>query len=617
MKSSGARSTTTTHSAISGRSLVAGISAVALIGSGVVTVITASEAAAAPSVHAVSGATTKAAKARAAKAKKKAKKKAPPNRPTPAPRPVPPPAPNPPTSPAPDSATWYSVDGSGNNVSHTTWGSAGVNLRRQSPAAYGDGVSTPAGADRPSGRVVSNSLSAQSDDVLNRRHLSGMVYVFGQFLDHDLSQTKSTGGASFPVQVPTGDPYFDPTSTGTKTIGLKRSVFDPSTGTDSSNPRQQVNAVTAFIDGSQIYGSDSTRAAALRTFSGGKLKTSTGNMLPFNTDGLANDNDAHVVSDSQLFLAGDTRANENPALVAMQTLFMREHNRVAAAIASRNPTWTDEQLYQESRRTVAAELQAIVFNEFLPALLGPGAIGGYGGYRAETNPGIDTEFSTGAFRFGHSTLDSDVGRMNDDGTDTPQGPMPLRDGFFNTTVFDPALPNHQGDIDPFLKAVASETAQEVDTKLIDEIRNFLFGQPGQGGFDLAALNIQRGRDHGIADYNTVRAAYGLSRVASFADITPNVTTQNKLRDLYGTVDNIDLWTGGLAESHVPGSSVGPLFQRIMSRQFTALRNGDRHYFENQAPVLGVRDVGSTRLSDVIRRNTALTHVQPNVFFWRD
>ena len=174
MKSSGARSTTTTHSSVSGRSLVAGISAVALIGSGVVTVITASEAAAAPSVHAVSGATTKAAKARAAKAKK-AKKKAPPNRPTPAPRPVPPPAPNPPTSPAPDSATWYPWMGPVNNVSHTTWGRP-VSICDASRPPHTEMAYRPGGADRPSGRVVSNSLSAQSDDVLNRRHLSGMVW---------------------------------------------------------------------------------------------------------------------------------------------------------------------------------------------------------------------------------------------------------------------------------------------------------------------------------------------------------------------------------------------------------------------------------------------------------
>lgn len=622
MRSSGAASKCNTRPAI------ATLTAIALVGSGVIALVAATDASAAPAAKSASTSTAKAAKAKAAKAKaekakkkakrhakKHAKKKRPPQAP---PRtPAPPPAPNPPTRPAPDSATWYSTDGSGNNLSHSSWGSAGINLRRQSSATYGDGVSTPTGADRPSGRAVSNSLSAQSDDILNRRNLSGMIYVFGQFLDHDLSQTKTTGGASFPIQVPMGDPEFDPTSTGTKTIGLKRSVFDPATGTSSDNPRQQVNSVTAFIDGSQVYGSDATRAAALRTFSGGKLRTSTGNMLPFNTDGFPNDNDAHVVSDANLFLAGDTRANENPALVAMQTLFMREHNRVATSLASRNPTWTDEQLYQEARRAVCAELQAIVFNEFLPALLGQGAVAHYTGYQADANPGIDTEFSTGAFRFGHSTLDSDVGRMDDDGTDTPQGPMQLRDGFFNTTVYDPSLPNHEGDIDPFLKAVASETAQEVDTKLIDEIRNFLFGRPGQGGFDLAALNIQRGRDHGLADYNSIRAAYGLPRVTSFAGITPNVASQNKLRDLYGTVDNIDLWTGGLAEAHAPGSSVGPLFQRIMGRQFSALRNGDRHYFENQSPVAGIRDVGSTRLSDVIKRNTSLTHVQPNVFLWRD
>jgi peroxidase len=122
--------------------------------------------------------------------------------------------------------------------------------------------------------------------------------------------------------VPTGDPSFDPNSTGVMTISMSRSAYDPASGTATGNPRQQTNSITAFIDGSQVYGSDATRAAALREFVGGRMRTSAGNLLPFNTTGLANANDAHVVADNQLFLAGDVRANENPELLALQTLFV-------------------------------------------------------------------------------------------------------------------------------------------------------------------------------------------------------------------------------------------------------------------------------------------------------
>ncbi|MEY4135955.1 MAG: hypothetical protein RL205_83 [Actinomycetota bacterium] len=511
--------------------------------------------------------------------------------------------------------TPYSADGSGNGGSGDTRGAAGTALLRIAPSAYSDGISSASGATRPSARAISNALSTQSASIVNDRGLSDFVYVWGQFLDHDIDLSESATSESLPISVPAGDAWFDPASTGTKSIGLKRSVVARGTGTSAANPRQQVNAVTAFIDGSQIYGSSTSRANALRAFSGGLLRTSSGNMLPFNTDGLANANDSHVMPDAKLYLAGDVRANENPDLISLQTLFMREHNRIAVQLAEEHPTWNDEQLYQSARGQIIAELQAITYNEFLPALLGRQAIRPYDGYRSDVNPAIANEFSTGAFRFGHSLLDSEISRLNDDGSPSA-APISLAKAFFNTGVFDATAPNHSGDIDPFLKAAASGNAQEVDLSIVDELRNMLFGPPGSGGLDLAALNIQRGRDHGLADYNSVRAAYGLPRVSSFREITPDGAVQRQLQQVYGTVDNIDLWVGGLAEKHVPGSSVGPLFQRIIVDQFTRLRDGDSHWYQ---AVLNGRELGEiegTHLSDVIRRNTSLTNVQSNAFIYR-
>ncbi len=564
----------------------------------------AAQAKAARSAQSTSAAKRRAAAKRAAAKRAAARRRH--HRPPPPPRP----APIPPQPPAP--SLTYSIDGTGNNLHAPNWGSANIALRRLTVASYADGISTPAGTNRPSARALSNALSAQTGDIENNRNMSDYVYVFGQFLDHDLSLT-DTSGADFPIPIPTGDPYFDPNSTGTKTMSLTRSSFDPASGTSTSNPRQQTTSITAFIDGSEVYGSDSTRASALRAFSGGKLKTSAGNMPPFNTSGLPNANDAHIVPDNQLFLAGDVRANENPELTALHVVFLREHNRLAAALATLHPTWTDEQLFQAARQTVIGELQAITYNEFLPALLGEYGVGSYHGYDPGTNPGIANEFSTAAFRFGHSMLDGEVGRENNDGTPTPQGPLELRNAFFNPTVFDPSLPNHQGDIDPFLKAASGGIAQEIDLKIVDDVRNFLFGPPGSGGFDLAARNIQRGRDHGLPDYNTVREAYGLPKVTSFRQITSNPATRAALEAQYGSVDKIDLWVGGLAENHAYDSSLGPLFQRIVANQFARLRNGDRLYYENVLTGSDLARVRATHLSDVIKRNTSLTTLQSNIF----
>ncbi|MBN8579738.1 MAG: peroxidase [Anaerolineae bacterium] len=504
------------------------------------------------------------------------------------------------------------LDGVGNNLANPQWGSVNQNLLRLSPADYVDGIKSPAGADRPSPRLVSNAFSASpADGTLNDRDFTAFVYAWGQFLDHDIGLTVSADPKeAFPVIVPAGDEWFDPQSAGDMTISFSRSQYDPATGTSANNPREQVNIITAFVDGSQIYGVDAARAAALREFVGGRMKVSDGNLLPFNTEGFENANDAHRVDDTQLFLAGDVRANENPELASLQILFVREHNRIADEAARRHPDWTDEELYQFARRVVIAELQKITYDEFLPAILGENAMPAYHGYQADVNPGIATEFSTGAFRVGHSMLGEDIEFLDNEGEEIFDA-MALRDSFFNPVVISDT------DIDPLLKYLASDNAQEIDTMVVDDVRNFLFGEPGQGGFDLASLNIQRGRDHGVADYNTVREAYGLERVTNFEQITSDPALQAKLAATYGSVDNIDLWIGGLAEDHLPNSSMGETFTAILVDQFTRLRDGDRFWYQSSLPNRLVRDIENTSLADIIRRNTELAKLQENVFFFNE
>ena len=374
------------------------------------------------------------------------------------------------------------------------------------------------------------------------------------------------------------------------------------------NPRQHPNQISAYLDGSVIYGSDATRAAALRLFQGGKLKTSAGDLPPFNTAGLPNANDAHRFPDDQLFLCGDVRANENVELSAIHTLFVREHNQIASAIAAVSPNLNDEQVFQRARRIVVAELQVITYNEFLPALLGSNALRPYRGYDPSVNSGIATEFSTAAYRIGHTLINDDVEFLDNDGNPI-RDPIELADAFFNPVPLEEAGPA------PLLKYLATDNAQEVDTQLVGGLRNFLFGPPGAGGFDLASLNMQRGRDHGLADYNSTRAAYGLPRVVSFAQITGNLDLQSRLASLYGNVDSIDLWVGGLAEDHVSGSSVGPTFRRIIADQFERIRDGDRLWYSRIFSGSQLQALQQTRLSEVIRRNTTITKIQDNVFFF--
>lgn len=514
------------------------------------------------------------------------------------------------------SASYRTIDGTGNNLANPDWGAANTDLLRMAPAAYGDGVSTMAGPSRPSPRAISNAVAAQTGIISNNRHMSDWVWQWGQFLDHDLDLTPQPGDPPehANVPVPTGDPFFDPNGTGTQVIGFDRSVYDHATGTGTDNPRQQPNVLTSYIDGSQVYGSDAARADALRTHVGGRLKTSPGNLLPLNSTDyfdtpLSNANSGPF-PDDQLYAAGDVRVNENIGLTAVQTLFMREHNRLADQLAQRHPDWDDEQLYQSARKIVGAEIEAITYNEFLPALMGRYAPSIDGRYDPSVNAAVSTEFSTAAFRVGHTLLSPQILRIENNGRPDPRGPVDLKDSFFN-----PPLLANATDLNVLLKGLASQRAEEIDNQLVDGVRNFLFGPPGSGGFDLASLNIQRGRDHGLADYNTTRAAFGLPRVDSFADITSKPELQQALQTEYGSVDNIDLWVGALAEDHLPGASIGPLLTTIFRDQFSRLRDGDRFFFEFDPSFSAreVRQLKRTTLADIIRRDTGITHIQSNVF----
>jgi hypothetical protein len=332
---------------------------------------------------------------------------------------------------------------------------------------------------------------------------------------------------------------------------------------------------------------------------------------------------------SDLFATGDIRGNENVELTALQILFVRNHNLIASQLQRDHPGWGDEQLYQEARKINIAEYQSIIYNEWIPAVLGPDALPAYTGYNPDVNPTIANEFSTVAFRFGHSLLSGQIERQGNDGLDiadvNPAGAgIDLAQDFFDPNLLsasggvDPLTGHTSSNIDAVLKGDADGDSQAMDLLAIGQVRNLLFGNAGAGGQDLIARDIQRGRDNGLPDYNTLRAAYGLPPVTSFAQITSNVRVQHELEEAYGSVDNIDAFEGGLAEDHVPGSDVGPLFRAIMVDQFARLRDGDRFFYLNESwspEELRILRKGST-LTRVIEANTGITNLQSDAFLFR-
>jgi peroxidase len=521
-------------------------------------------------------------------------------------------------SPPPAEADVYRfIDGSWNHLGDEERGQAGqplirVNYLTDYQGIHGGILLPPA---RPNARTISNTVSKQTVSTPSARSLSDYIWGWGQFLDHDMSLSTSSAGAATNGSAPiTIDDPNDPL--GPNPIAFTRSNFV------INGDREQVNEVSAWIDGSQIYGSSNARAAALRTNggTGAKLTASANNLLPYNTGGLSNQNNGPTPA-SQLFLAGDVRANENLLLTSLQTVFMREHNRLVDRIAIYKPGLTAQEQYNLARKLVGAEIQAITYNEFLPALMGSNAPTAQDYvYRPDEDGSITNSFSHAVYRFGHSALGDSLLLANNNSQAT--GSMTFASAFFNPNQ----ITNNPTLVDQVLMGASLQKSQEIDLKIVDSIRNVMFGPPGAGGTDLMAVDIQRGRDHGIVDYNELRGAYELSTLTGFNQLPTDAATRNALAALYGNkINNVDAIVAALAETHLPGSSLGPLTTAILANQFERSRDGDRFFYNGNvnglytngvlnSDVAAILNLNTLKLADVIKWNTGLTNISSNLFF---
>lgn len=507
-----------------------------------------------------------------------------------------------------------SIDGTNNNIARTKaeWGATNIALVREIPAEYGatDTKNAMGGTGRPSARQISNAICDEPVTTFSSKNLSTYVYVWGQFLDHDIVLTPSSTTESVPIALPANETLF------TVPISFSRSTIFPGSGINT--PRQQMNLNTAWIDGSVVYGSDSVRASWLRTKVNGKLKTSAGNNLPWNTvngestgaldasaPSMANDGN-HTI---KTIVTGDVRGAEHPGITGLHLIFVREHNRICDRLRTQGLT-NDEEIYQKARKEIGALIQAITYQEFLPAM--GVTLSNYSKYNGAVQPDILNSFATAGYRIGHTQVADLLAMRDNNCAVVGGGGVDLIDAFFNLSLMD------EFGLESFLKGFATHKQYETDTKINSILRNFLFGSPTapvRFGLDLAALNIQRGRDHGLPDYNDIRKFYTGTPARTFADITKNTTLAAALQTQYGTIDNIDLWIGILAEDLLPGKSVGKTMHAMLKAQFEKLRDGDFYFYKSDPnlPAAIKTQVSNTKLSDVIKRNTTLTNLQSNVF----
>ena len=503
----------------------------------------------------------------------------------------------------------YSFNGSNNNKENLNWGEANLTLRRLASQAYSDGISELSNKGSPNARVISNTVCDQQPDlnIMDERNLSDMNWVWGQFISHDIDftptaifDTKLQSLERIQISAPENDPHYRENQT---MMSVFRSLYDVRTGFSRENNREQINTVTPWLDGSVIYGTSEQRANELRTFEGGKLITTehkNGDLLQ-----LAPANSIEIQRVRGLaFFSGDIRANENIALTAVNTLFVREHNRIAEEILNDNPELSDEEIFQMARKINTAIIQSITYNEFIPSL--GIELESYNTYDKSVNPQISHLFSVVAFRIGHSQIGEQFVLVNETGINQM---VAMEDGFFNPSII------QKHGIDSIINGLVVTKQQANDIYYHNSIRNFLFGEPQRGGLDLCALDIIRARDHGIPNYNSIREEIGLLPVMEFDEINSDQEVIRRLSQTYRNVNELDPIIGILAEEHLEDSTLGETGYYIIKEQFERIRDGDSLFYLNDPDLEYLReDISNTKLSDVIKRNTRIDDIPDNVFF---
>ena len=532
------------------------------------------------------------------------------------------------------------IDGTCNNLEFPLRGAAGTDFARVIPAQYEDGYASlrgelqqaelsreilPAGPflpPNPSARHISSTVILnKTNDEIPFTHI---LMQWGQFLDHDLDlgpeleeecEDCLVTEICVPIPVSELDKAFGAeTPNKGKCLPFRRSI--PSCPTDpplSFSPREQINDLTSFIDGSMVYGSNDIIGDAVREFRDGLLRV--GPLFPGSQPSLPVDNNKLVACPDRMdcFLCGDVRCNEQFSLTVMHTIWVREHNRCARELGIVNPHWDDERLFQECRRIVGALIQKITYLDYLPKVMGPENfdffVGPYLGYNPDVDPSVLNSFATAAYRYGHSLVRPQFDRLDANFRPLSIGPLNLAEAFFRPDQFRLSL-----GTDPIARGLVNTNSRRMDEFMNSVLTTQLFETSISPGMDLASLNIQRGRGHGLAPYPIWRnfCAKIFGKVSDFE----NTLTLVRFLQVYGSLDTLDLWIGGIAEERLPGSLLGATFNCLFGINFARVRDGDRFYYSRpgQFTPEQLSEIQSHTLSKVLCDNSDnIQRIQPDAF----
>uniref|UniRef100_A0A8C1M2T7 NAD(P)H oxidase (H2O2-forming) n=1 Tax=Cyprinus carpio TaxID=7962 RepID=A0A8C1M2T7_CYPCA len=497
-------------------------------------------------------------------------------------------------------------DGWYNNLADHDRGAADAALVRLFPAQYTDGVYLPRQEPHlPNPRQISNIAMSGQSGLMSYRNRSVQSVAFGYHVWSEISETRRPGCPPefMHIKVQKEDPVFGSNSSQPVLLQFQRAEWDPSTGKSPNNPRTQVNHVTAWIDGSSIYGSSSSWCDALRTFSKGLLASGSSKDMPRRSSSgylMWSAPDPSTSPGSQeLYEFGNAWANENIFTVTEGIIWFRYHNYLASKLHEEHPFWSDEELFQNARKRVIATFQVnTVF---------------FAGYQKYVDPGISAEFEAAAVRFGLTLPPPGVYKRY-----TAQ--ITFVKLLEINVDMNPNLQSSQ-DVDELIMGMASQIAEREDNIIVEDLRDYMYGPLRFSRSDAVALTIQRGRDFGLPSYNQIRESLNMRPVNSWDEINPKLKNTQVLPQpsLYeNDISRLELFVGGLLESQ---EGPGPVFSTIILDQFERIRNADRFWFENIQNGLfteeEIQAIRNTTFHDVLLDVTSAEEgdIQKNVFFW--
>ncbi|XP_030212959.1 thyroid peroxidase [Gadus morhua] len=551
---------------------------------------------------------------------------------------------------------YRTISGLCNNRHNPTWGAANTALVRWLPAQYEDGEKQPKGWNHgrlhngftlPLVEAVSKKIMKSSFKRKENLY-SQLMIEWGQFIDHDITFTPQSTRDATDIGVDCLDtcqnihPCFPIQSHDLQSAAKGCMPFFRSSPACIDNlhlannfplQRQQINTITSFIDASVVYGhtlelqslirnytSPTGRLAINKIFKDGEGRPYLPSVEASPSACFQNPRAPQEDPRVECFAAGDSRVNEGLSLIALHTLWLREHNRLAGALKVLNSHWSKETVYQETRKIIGALHQIITMRDYIPKIIGQESfdryIGPYMGYDPTVNPSASNVFATAAFRFGHATISTVVRRFNES-FQTHEQFTHLR---LHHTFFSPWRIVKEGGIEPVLRGLMGTAATSVSTdKLIaEEMTEKLVVLNIQWKLDLAALNLQRGRDHALAGFNDWREFCGLKRLKikeDFQDVVKDKIIVNKILKMYKNPDNIDVWLGGLVEDHLKDSRNGPLFSCLIAKQMKSIRDGDRFWWEAQGTFTKhqISELSKSSLSRIICDNSKVTEIPLDAF----